>query len=89
MDGNGNASLLQAQTGQQVAVQPVTTIQPVVPQQVIQQPVAQQQTVQPQPQVPVQQNTTQQPMQAVNQAPAPAGSDISTSDLTQEVETDK
>ena len=89
MDGNGNASLLQAQTGQQVAVQPVTTIQPVVPQQVIQQPVAQQQTVQPQPQVPVQQNTTQQPMQAVNQVPAPAGSDISTSDLTQEVETDK
>ncbi len=93
MNGNGNTSLLQTQNGQQVAVQPVTTVQPVVPQQVIQQPLTQQpvvqQQVQPQTQVPIQQNTTQQPIQAVNQTPAPTGSDISTSDLTQEVETDK
>ncbi len=93
MNGNGNTSLLQTQNGQQVAVQPVTTVQPVVPQQVIQQPLTQQpvvqQQVQQQTQVPIQQNTTQQPIQAVNQTPAPTGSDISTSDLTQEVETDK
>jgi len=77
MQDNNSVELLQSQNNQQTIIQPVTpqqAVQPVAPQQVVQ---------------PIQQPVAQVPQaQAINGQTAPNNSNISTSDVTQTVETD-
>ena len=85
MQNNGDIELLQEHENQQPAEPQLVVPQQEMPNQVVLQPLTPQQVVQPQ----VVQPQVQVPVQPMAQQQIPSNANLSTSDITQTVETDK